>query len=84
MDPFHTPPSFLRFHFPFFFHWMADNIFSPPGLHSRTSRVLMPTPIDQAPDSLERSKLGLSLLSVYVPLRRRVLMIGARTRATFF
>ena len=72
------PPFLLRFQSPFFsflvFLLDVDNIPFPP-FPFRNSHVLMFTPTDQTPDSLECCKWG-SLLSV--PPRRRVLMIGAR------
>lgn len=60
MDPFHTPPSFLFFvsTFLFFVSLDADNIFSPPLHPSCSLRVLMTTPTDQTPDSLECGELG--------------------------
>jgi hypothetical protein len=55
----HTPFfSFLRFHFPFFFHWMLTTSSSPPLHLSCSLRVLMTTPTDQTPDSLECGELG--------------------------
>lgn len=50
---------FSPFPLSFSFSLDADNIFSPPWTPSCSSRVLMTTPTDQTPDSLECGKLGL-------------------------